>query len=143
MKRCKKFMTFMAVVLVFAMVFSSVSIPASAATTKNITVKNLPSNTLTLSAKKTFTVKTNVAAKKLKFSTSNKKIVTVTSGGKIKAVKKGKANVTISLKSNPKVKKVIKVTVGKPVTKVSLNKANLTIAKNFQVNGSCFSKNCK
>lgn len=129
MKRCKKFMTFMAVVLVFAMVFSSVSIPASAATTKNITVKNLPSNTLTLSAKKTFTVKTNVAAKKLKFSTSNKKIVTVTSGGKIKAVKKGKANVTISLKSNPKVKKVIKVTVGKPVTKVSLNKANLTIAK--------------
>ena len=41
----------------------------------------------------------------------------------------GRANITISLKSNPKIKKVVKVTVGKPVTRVKVNKSALTIKK--------------
>ena len=132
MKKCKHFMAFVAVILVFAMTFSNVSIQADAAATakaKSITVKNLPSNTLTLKKGKTFTIKTNVSKKKLKYATSNKKVVTVTKNGKIKAIKKGKANITISLKSNPKVKKVIHVTVGKPVAKVKLNKTSLILIK--------------
>lgn len=129
MKKCKRLMTFVAVLLAFALTFSSVSIPASAATTKSITVKNLPGNTLTIKAKKTFVVKTNVAASKLRFSSSNKKIATVTTSGKIKAIKNGKANITISLKANSKVRKVIKVTVGQPVTRVKLNRTSLKLLK--------------
>ena len=132
MKKYKHLMAFIAVVLVFAMTFSSISIPANAATTakaKSITVKNLPSNTLTLKKGKTFTSKTNVSKTKLKYNTSKKKVVTVTKNGKIKAIKKGKANITVSLKSDPKVKKVIHVTVGKPVTKVKLNKTSLLLVK--------------
>lgn len=129
MKRCKKLMTFITVILVFAMTFTSVSIPANAATVRNVTVKNLPSDTLTLKAGKTFTLKTNVAAGSLKFSSGNRRVVTVTSGGKLKAVKNGKANITVSLKTNARVKKVIKVTVGNPVTRVSLNKTKLDLAK--------------
>ena len=132
MKKYKHLMAFIAVVLVFAMTFSSISIPANAATTakaKSITVKNLPSNTLTLKKGKTFTIKTNVSKTKLKYTTSNKKVVTVAKNGKIKAIKKGKANITVSLKSDPKVKKVIHVTVGKPVTKVKLNKTSLLLVK--------------
>lgn len=131
MKRNKGVMTFVAVILAFALVFSNISIPADAATStvKSITVSNLPGSTLTLKAGKTFTLKTNVAASKLKFATSNKKIVTVTAGGKLKAVKKGKANITISLKTNAKVKKVITVTVGQPVTSVKLNRTSYIMVK--------------
>lgn len=132
MKRSNRFMAVVAVILVFALTFTGVSIPVNAAATstvKSITVKNLPSNTLTLKARKTFTLKTNTTSGNLKFSTSNKKIVTVSSAGKIKAVKKGSANITISLKSNAKIKKVVKVTVGQPATRVKVNKSALTIKK--------------
>ena len=132
MKRSNRFMAAIAVILAFALTFTGVSIPANAAATstvKSITVKNLPSNTLTLKVGKTFTLKTNTTSGNLKFSTSNKKIVTVSSAGKIKAVKKGSANITISLKSNAKIKKVVKVTVGQPATRVKVNKSALTIKK--------------
>ena len=132
MKRSNRFMAVIAVILAFALTFTGVSIPAKAATTttiSSITVKNLPSNTLTLKAGKTFTLRTNTTSGNLKFSTSNKKIVTVSSAGKIKAVKKGSANITISLKSNAKIKKVVKVTVGQPATRVKVNKSALTIKK--------------
>ena len=136
MKRSNRFMAVVAVILVFALTFTGVSIPVNAAATstvKSITVKNLPSNTLTLKAGKTFTLKTNTTSGNLKFSTSNKKIVTVSSAGKIKAVKKGSANITISLKSNAKIKKVVKVKVGQPATRVKVNKSALTIKKGRSV----------
>lgn len=131
MKRNKGVMTFVAVILAFALVFSNISISADAATStvKSITVKNLPGGTLTLKAGKTFVLKTNVSAGALKFSTSNSRIVTVASGGKLKAVKNGKADITVSLKSNSKIKKTIKVTVGQPVTGVKLSKRTLTLGK--------------
>lgn len=132
MKKGNRFMALVALILVFALTFTGVSIPAKAATTttiSSITVKNLPSNTLTLKAGKTFTLRTNTTSGNLKFSTSNKKIVTVSSAGKIKAVKKGSANITISLKSNAKIKKVVKVKVGQPATRVKVNKSALTIKK--------------
>lgn len=132
MKKGNRFMALVALILVFALTFTGVSIPAKAATTttiSSITVKNLPSNTLTLKTGKTFTLRTNTTSGNLKFSTSNKKIVTVSSAGKIKAVKKGSANITISLKSNAKIKKVVKVKVGQPATRVKVNKSALTIKK--------------
>ena len=49
MKRSNRFMAVVAVILVFALTFTGVSIPVNAAATstvKSITVKNLPSNTL-------------------------------------------------------------------------------------------------
>lgn len=132
MKRCKRIMAFVAFVLAFAMAFTSVSMPveaAAATSVKSITVKNLPGSSLTLKKGKTFVLKTNVSAGTLKFSTSNSKIVTVTSGGKLKAVKNGKADITVSLKSNSRIKKTIKVTVGQPVTGVKLSKRTLTLRK--------------
>lgn len=55
MKKGNRFMAVIAVILAFALTFTGVSIPANAAATstvKSITVKNLPSNTLTLKAGK-------------------------------------------------------------------------------------------
>lgn len=68
------------------------------------------------SGKKKATVKVRagkkaVAAKKLKFKSSNKKIATVSAKGKVTAVKAGKAVITVTSKENKKWKKKIKVTV--------------------------------
>ena len=130
MKKGNRFMALVALILVFALTFTGVSIPAKAATTttiSSITVKNLPSNTLTLKAGKTFTLRTNTTSGNLKFSTSNKKIVTVNAKGKITAKKKGTAKIYVISKANKKKKCTITVTVGTPVTKVKLNKTKSTM----------------
>ena len=96
MKGYRKIMKAVAVILAFALIFSGMNVPgtALAATTaatakntvvKSITVSNLPAGTLTLKAGKSFALKTNVAAKELKFVTSNRRIATVTTAGVIKA----------------------------------------------------------
>ncbi len=99
-------------------------------------VTNLPANMLTIKKgkSKTISIKMNgkkmsksTTLKKVKWSSSNKKIVTVTSKGKLKAKKKGKANVTIALKSNKKRKIVIAVTVGTPVSKVQLSQGSMVV----------------
>ena len=87
MKGYRKIMKAVAVILAFALIFSGMNVPgtALAATTaatakntvvKSITVSNLPAGTLTLKAGKSFALKTNVAAKELKFVTSNRRIAT-------------------------------------------------------------------
>ena len=63
----------------------------------------------TLSVKKTFKLKAvigpkNATNKKVTYKSSNKKVAAVNSSGKITAKKKGKATITVTSKSNPKVK---------------------------------------
>ncbi len=125
-------------VMALILCLSIVTIPAtesSAATkkaVKSITVKNLPAKTLTLKKGKTFKLKVTVkvtggASKAVTYSSSNKKVATVNSSGKIKAKKKGKATITIKSKADSSKKVKIKVTVGTPVTKVSLNTTSATM----------------
>ncbi len=78
--------------------------------TKTLTVTNVTAKKLNLKKGKSFTLKTAVtpltSQDKIKFTSSDKKILTVNGKGKIKAVKKGSAKITI--KSG---KKTIKVQV--------------------------------
>jgi uncharacterized protein YjdB len=67
---------------------------------------------LTMEKGKTFTIKANVipdnaSNKKLTYASSNKKIVTVTNTGVIKAVGKGKAAVTVSSSDHSNISKKI------------------------------------
>ena len=82
--------------------------------TKTLSVTNVTAKKLTLKKGKTFTLKTAVtpltSQDKVKFTSSNKKIITVNGKGKIKAIKTGSAKITV--KSGAKVMK-IKVTVKK------------------------------
>ena len=76
--------------------------------TKTLTVTNVTAKKLTLKKGKSFTLKTAVtpltSQDKVKFTSSNKKIITVNGKGKVKAVKKGSAKITI--KSGKKTTKV-------------------------------------
>ena len=82
--------------------------------TKTLSVTNVTAKKLTLKKGKTFTLKTAVtpltSQDKVKFTSSNKKIITVNGKGKIKAIKTGSAKITV--KSGAKVMK-IKVMVKK------------------------------
>ena len=68
-------------------------------TTKKLTVTNVTDKKLTLKKGKTFTIKTSVtpitSPDKVSYTSSNKKIVTVDKKGKLKAVKKGTATITV------------------------------------------------
>ena len=82
--------------------------------TKTLSVTNVTAKKLTLKKGKTFTLKMAVtpltSQDKVKFTSSNKKIITINGKGKIKAIKTGSAKITV--KSGAKVMK-IKVTVKK------------------------------
>ena len=79
------------------------------------------------SVKLTASVFPKTATDKLTWSTSNKKVVTVTKSGKIKGVKTGTATITVKTTSGKKA--TCKVTVKVPATKVKLNKTKATVAK--------------
>ena len=120
----KKLKSMFAVALSVSMVTSSIATGnvASAATKpKKITITNVKGKTLKMTKGKKFTLKYKItpskASKKVKFKTSNSKIVKVTTKGKITAVKKGTAKITIKSKVNSKVKKTITVKVSNPAPK--------------------------
>ncbi len=69
-----------------------------------------------IKAKKSYKLKAtvlpkNATNKKVTYKSSNTKVATVSSSGKIKAKKKGKATITVTSKSNPKVKTKCKIVV--------------------------------
>jgi len=106
---------------------------AKAKKTKVTSVK-LNHKVITIKKGKTLKLKATVlpkkAAKKAKlvWKTSNKKIATVSSKGKVKAKKAGKVTITATVKGTKKKAKCT-VYVGTPVKKVILNKKELTLNK--------------
>ena len=75
--------------------------------------------------------------KKIVWSSSNDKVATVSSKGKVKARKNGKATITAKV-AGTKVKAACKLVVGTPVQKVNLNKSSvqLEVGKQFQLKSS-------
>lgn len=119
--------------LAFALAVTSIATPsvsAEAASSKKavksvtlkVNKKKVNSKTTTLRVGKTLTVKTTVspssAKKSISYKTSNKKIATVSSKGKVKAVKAGTAKITVTVKgkNNKKKSAWFKVKVTKKAT---------------------------
>ncbi|MDY4812349.1 MAG: Ig-like domain-containing protein, partial [Ruminococcus sp.] len=91
---------------------------------------------VTLNVGKSTTVKATVgpasikpAYKKVAWTTSNKKVATVTSAGKIVARGKGVCTVYATSTDNTTLKRAIRVTVKQPVTSVKFNKSSIKLAK--------------
>lgn len=120
-------------VLTSAFTMPSVEVFAKDTTTVVTASKNKVSlnySTLTIKKGKSATLKarksSSLKKKGLVWTSSNKKVATVDSKGKIKAIKNGKTNITVKVKGT-KIKAVCKVIVGTPVTKVKANKTKATI----------------
>ncbi len=104
-----------------------------------VKVTNVRDGKLKIQKGKSFRLKTAIKVspnkkknRKLKFSSSNKKVIFVSSKGKIKAKKSGKAKITVKSVADPKKKAVISVTVTKDilVKSISLNKTNVVTDEN-------------
>lgn len=83
----------------------------------------------TYSLKKSVTLSPSNSNSNLIYKTSNKKIITVSSNGKLTAKKVGTATITITSGSNTNVKQSFKVKVTKKGTKTSLTKCSSSISK--------------
>ena len=94
------------------------------------TAVTLDKTALTLDTGKSYTLKatitpSNTTDKTLKWSTSDKKVVTVTQEGVIKAVSRGEA--TITVKTSNGLKATCKVTVNQPVTSIKISSTAITV----------------
>ena len=81
---------------------------------------------------KTVTLKATAAPasannKAVTWTTSNKKVATVTSKGVVKGIAKGTATITATAKDGSGVKATCKITVKQPVTSLKMNKTKLTV----------------
>lgn len=113
--------------MAFALLVSSVAVQqpdaakaAAKAKVSSVKVTNVKKKKLSLEKGKTFTLKTKVSVKpnkakfkKVTYKSSNKKVVTVSKKGKLKAIKQGKAKITVKSKTNKKKKVTITITVKK------------------------------
>lgn len=140
MKYVKHLLTFMLVCIV---TMSSLAISTFAGTedvnakgkVTKVTVVSPNVNTLVMKKNSTYTIKTKIetegknADKRLSYSSSNNKIVSVNSDGKLKAVKGGKVTITVKSKAKPQIKDSFTVVVGNPVSKITLNKTSLSLVK--------------
>lgn len=75
---------------------------------------------------KTYNLKITGTKKKTKWTSSNKKIATVSASGKIKGIKKGRCNIYAKV---GKKKYTCKVTVKQPVTSIKLSKKSISLNK--------------
>lgn len=117
----------LAVMLTFTMTpFGSVTAEAKTATqVTSVKITKSTGKTIKLLEGKSYQLKvkvapSNAANKKVTYQTSNKKVATVSASGKIKAVKKGTAKITVASQSDKKKKATVTVKVTVPVKKITI-----------------------
>ena len=124
----------LAVMMTVLMLVSTVSVGmTSAAAKKKVTKIKLNKTSVTIYVGETYKLKatvspSNASNKKVTWSSSDKKIATVSSSGKVTAKKAGKVTITVKAKDGSGKKATCKVTV-KKATKVSSIKLNKTTLK--------------
>ena len=141
MKQLKRGLAFL---LVFVMILGSMGTGVMAAPTaktgkkaavKTVAVTKPDTKTLVMKKGQSFTLKTKVTtsgknvSKAVSYKSSNEKVVTVTKKGKLKALKNGKATITVTSMADKKKKATIKVVVKTPVTKVKLDKKEISLTE--------------
>ena len=109
MKISKKLVSFMLALAMVVSIMAVQTVPVQAAT--EISFDNVNKKSITIRAGGVYTFKTNYKANELNYKTSDKAIVKSLGNGKIRAVKKGTAKVTVSLKDDATVKATVTVHV--------------------------------
>lgn len=118
MKRIRKYVVFLMAIALFMQAGLGASQAAAAKKTAKAKSLSLNYKKKTIQAGKTLklkaTVKPKKAKAKIKWASSNKKVATVSAGGKVTANKKGVARITAAVKGT-KLKKTCKITVKEKV----------------------------
>lgn len=128
---------------------SGIKADAAKKAIKSVSVTNVDGKKLVLKKGKKFKLKTKVvkndknAKTTLKITSSNKKVVKVTKKGELKAVKNGKATITVKSTATPSKYVKIKLTVGTPVKSVNVSKTSIngTVGEVVSLGASVTPKN--
>lgn len=118
---------FLSLLMIFAIIFTSVNISpmvveaAKTVKVKKIQITNPKKGSITMKKGETFNLKVKVTPKNAKnkqvsYKSSNRKVATVTSKGKIKALKNGTAKITVTAKDGSRKKATCKVMVKNVLT---------------------------
>lgn len=140
MKQNKLFKKVWVFVLVLSFIAAQYTPVQAAAKTNKYTI-SLNKSVYTLKKGKKVKLKAivNKAAKRkgVKWSSSNRKVASVSKSGKVTAKRKGRATITAVVKGSS-VKAQCKITVGTPISKVTLNRKSLTLktGQNFALKAS-------
>ena len=127
---------FLSLLLCLALILTSLSVPAEVSAAGKVTT----SMTLNVTSKQTMyvgtskkikvkSVKPTGISKKVTYKSSNASVVKVTKTGTIKALKEGKATITVTSKSNKKIQKKVKVTVKNLVKNRTYNQMVIALDK--------------
>ena len=128
---------FLSLLLCLALILTSLNVPAEVSAAGKVTT----SMTLNVKSKQTMyvgtskkikvkSVKPTGSSKKVTYESSDSTIAKVTQNGTIKALKPGKATITVTSASNSEVSKKIKVTVKNLVKNQTYNKMVIALDKN-------------
>ncbi|MBR6224005.1 MAG: carbohydrate binding domain-containing protein [Lachnospiraceae bacterium] len=128
---------------------SGIKADAAKKAIKSVSVTNVDGKKFVLKKGQKFKLKTKVvkndknAKTTLKITSSNKKVVKVTKKGELKAVKNGKATITVKSTATPSKYVKIKVTVGTPVKSVNVSKTSIngTVGEVVSLGASVTPKN--
>lgn len=121
----------MAAVIALSMALAGPVMPAGAAPKgkiQKVTIQKPDTKNLVLRKNATYQLKVKVkvsgkVSKKVTYKSSNKKVVKVSSKGKLTAKKNGTAKITVSSAAKPSKKAVLTVKVGTPIKSVKLSKS--------------------
>ena len=117
----KSFKKMGAVLVAVAVTASTVTLPENTVAVEaasKVKITNVSTRTLTITKGSSKQLKAKAGGKKITWSSSNKKVVSVSQRGKIRGLKKGKATITAKAKNSKKA--TLKVTVGTKVSNVNL-----------------------
>ena len=131
MKRMKQLLSFALCLLLVIGLFPAQASAGAKKAVRSVTISNVTTSTLVLNPRQTYKLKTTVkvtgkASKKVTYTSSNTKVATVNSQGKITAKKKGTAKITVRSVFNKSKKATFKLIVGTPVKKITLRKKSIT-----------------
>ncbi len=102
--------------------------------TQSVTSVSMNKSSLTLVKGATTTLiakvsPNNATDKRVTWSSSNTKVATVTTSGRVKCISAGSVNIIARSVNNKKLTATCKIIVTQPVTSVSMNKSSLTLVK--------------
>lgn len=119
MRKGKKLM-----LLSLIIVMVIVMLPVQSQGAAKFRLKNVKNRKMTMYAGDTFRIKSNISAKKLKFTSSNKKVAKVGRNGKITAKKKGTCKIKVTVRKNKTQSKIIRLAVKKRVKAIKTETEN-------------------
>lgn len=129
----KHITTVIAIIIIAILIIPHPVYAAKHKKVKNIKIKNVPDSVKVIKKGKKFKLKVSASPKKarksLTFKSNNKKVVSVSKKGVVKAKKKGAAFVTTFAKGYSGKKKKTKIIVGEPVKRIQITGDNIVMPK--------------